>query len=69
MHCVSINKIPLLLEGVPGGRGSDANDTAKPYLDEENGGVASNGCPEGGVVTQRFRPKHVGLSYHGSRSS
>ena len=23
MHCVSINKIPLLLEGVPGGRGSD----------------------------------------------
>jgi len=27
--------IPLLLEGVPEGWGSDASDTTKPYLDGE----------------------------------
>jgi len=35
---------------VPEGRGSDANITAKPYLEEEKGGAASNGCPKGGEV-------------------
>ena len=47
-------KIPLLLEGVPGGGGSDAIITAKLYIVGE-GGVAPNGWPKGGVVTQVLR--------------
>ena len=32
VELVMKRKIPLLLEGVAGGRGSDADTTAKPYL-------------------------------------
>ena len=43
--------IPLILEGVAEGRGSDVNVSAKPFLGEELSLTHPNGWPKAGVVT------------------